>query len=198
MDEIVTKLNLKELIALKATVKERIRKIKKDKEQERILEEIKDEGYCLSKKKLELDGVCRFVFTLYVRVAAFDKEDKTDASVEGIHTKQDGWYEELDFEYGPIPFGDVDIDYDNSEWNFNDWDDPAETRGRVPVYFYFLKKHYPADMRTHVFVDRNGKIFTLKRKHEEIMFKEEDEDDDKYRILCHVDDWKDQDMAFII
>jgi hypothetical protein len=110
-------------------------------ERETIIDQIEEEGYCLSYDKIDIPSLARFSLKVYTLSYAYDKQNFDDAHVSDIcdEDEQDEWFREL-YTSWIEPNDDTFCDYVEKDWRFSDWDDPARRKGYHIMYLYFDKE----------------------------------------------------------
>lgn len=130
-------------------IEECVRKQKRDLEETKIVQMIKEEiqkkGYSV---QIHFDGDVQDVQSMrlryYGQVRCFDKEDYSDPVVIDYDQKQDTWVEMLHFKYAPSKKNFINFDPDD-EWEIGDRDHPAHRRGYMCVTLYYKKYPCPSE-----------------------------------------------------
>ena len=189
MDKISVELNnlsLNELVELQTKINEKVKSYKFDAEKQEIVDEVNISGYYCGPEVFDIQDINVITVPFYLEVRAYDKDNKSDATVMRVHDKQEEWVKLLDFDYEP---SDDDKWEDIDEWSYGDHDDPAIGRGKMDMYVYFKNQTCPENGTKFKTVEDDGTIETWTVKNDEVYNGE-----DKF---CARDEWNDYSLFIV-
>ncbi|SNW63059.1 Hypothetical protein ORPV_1155 [Orpheovirus IHUMI-LCC2] len=137
-------LTLQEIKVLQGKIKEEIWERENQVERERIIKDVKDNGYCLSKKKFKIEGIIKDNFIYNLDLYTYDVDDDSYIKIDSPSYKQDDWVKLFDYRE-KICTKDDDV-IPNGDWEKGeDRDDTTYTgTGYIMIYFYYIVPEIPS------------------------------------------------------
>jgi hypothetical protein len=160
---IINNSDLKQLEEISSLVSEKIKELKIKEEIKSYQEKIKIDGYCITQEEIEIPDTEHISLKYYVRMKAFDKEDKSDAEIYD-HWKdegQDPWYHIIGYDG---PYDQNFQDYDG-KFEYGDWDDPIFCKAYIFIYLYFFSDQKIPDTNSKfMMIVDEGEVLNLEMR----------------------------------
>lgn len=127
--------DIAKLREIKTFVSNKLEELDIKKEIESIKHRIQRNGYDISYKEYEIPNISSFPLRFYVKMIAYDKEDKSDAKIcdSWDGEDQEEWYKAIGYDG---PYMENFVDY-CGKWDCRDWDDPAICKAYIHVFLYY-------------------------------------------------------------
>ncbi len=145
MEYYINNLSKEELQDLKVKIEYRLKLLETQRELAELENEVETNKYAFRKHHID----CKYDYIALevgIGIYTWDKEDKNDEDwhLSGRKVEQKPWFKY----FSCIDLNDFkieDIDHDDDEWEFDDWDDPAYSTGWAIVYLYFKQSELPPE-----------------------------------------------------